>query len=212
MTNVNLTDENWLQIVTFIQQYNIPVESVSEVFGVTRKDIQEHISLFKELDPCVSSKTISGAMSIDKTEATWVTASELRLLGVKIRGLGVRKVGRVLLPIASSLELVGGDIEKVVSKRYVIYNVPESVLWRLWSLRPAVAERSLRIGDDYFMELLMKRLVSHKSGFDRHWTELDLKSHMQDLIQCRVDTKESARFREEAVTIENNLISEYEGE
>ena len=72
MTNVNLTDENWLQIVTFIQQHNIPVESVSEVFGVTRKDIQEHISLFKELDPCVSSKAISGAMSIEETEATWV--------------------------------------------------------------------------------------------------------------------------------------------
>lgn len=211
---VKLTDENWLQIVTFITQDSIPIESVSEVFGVTRKDIQEHITIFKELDPCVSSRAVSGVMPIEEIEATWVTASELRLLGLKIRGLGVKKRGRVLLPLPGSLVLAADEIVKIDSKRHALYNVPESVLRRLWFLRPGVAERRLRIGDDFLFELLMKRLSSFKSCSGCHWTELDLKNYKLELIRDRDGSEEKAKkqLRNEAVRIEDKQISEYEGE
>ncbi len=209
-----LTDENWLQIITFIKQDNISIESVSETFGVIRKDILTHISIFKELDLCVSTKAVSGAMAVEESEATWVTASELRLLGVKIRGLGVKKVGRVLMSLPSSLVLVAGEVMKVDSKRHMLYSVPESVLLRLWRLRPGATERCLRIGDDFLMELLIKRLSFFKSSSLKHWTELNLKSYKQELIQSREegDEKTKTQLRKEAVRIEDKQILKYEGE
>ncbi len=209
---VNLSDENWLQIVTFIKQDNISIESVSETFGVTRKAILTHISIFKELDPCVSSKAVSGAMAVEATEVLWLTTVEYSLLGVKLVGRGLKNVGRVRLPQSVLLELdeTAGEVVAVGEVTYLLYPVPETVLWELWRIRPWSGERELRIGDDMFLELLLKRLTYLKNGGDGSWSEIALKNYKPDLVVIRdilLSCEERRKSRAELIRISDGFIN-----
>lgn len=208
---VTLTDENWLQIVTFLEQKQISIESVSERFGVTRLEIQQHIQLFKELDPCVTTKSFPGAMTLDQVNVTWLTNVEFNLLGVKIVGRGVKNVGRVLLSHPVSLEQDGrsGEIYAVSDAVHLLYPIPEVVLCELWRLRASRGERVLRIGDERYFELLMKRLAHLKIDRDGNWIETDLKRHKQDLIELRaheLNTEERIERREVLICISDGKI------
>lgn len=204
-----ITDENWLQIITFVKERNVPIEHACDVFGVKRKEIIEQANIFCELDPCIVEKKYTEVMSLRETKVTWVTVVELRLLGVRLLSRDVKNVGRVRLPCTPVLKSDGDGIVAECEKKYLMYPVPESVLRELWRLRPGCGERSNIYGDHRFMELLMKRIAFLKSKRLCHWSETDVSRNKSGIIQDRVYGVDKQALRKGVLVYENGKIQEW---
>lgn len=186
-----MEDDMWPQVIAVVRS-GVPVEKVAECLGVSTFEISQWNKVISETEDCIRIKTYPKIIPIHEVQANWLTAGELKFLGVNLMGRGVRPVGRTVLPCERSVERRGGDLIVVSSKKHILYPIPVCMLKRLWELRPSPSEIHVTASDSEFIEMLQRKIAAFELG-GPHWTQVNLSAYKPDLKLQHEENKAERR-------------------